>query len=310
MKRMTRILAAIGLMMVLSLPAWADAKKTYFTTTVGSMTTVDPGTVFTDGQLLYIMGAISSYDEVATDPRIAGPAVVHVNAVFALMTITGSMWGTARRERADGAWDCHWVGTRTMFTDADGKPHTQSTIRETGIGRDGYEGLVARWTITAVDADAGNSFAGGGYIIEAKGGPGDRPMQSRSVGTERVDLVVFPSQPSVTLPMAKWEILQEVAQASHLGHSSNQGLGMLDLITGTVTGSGTLTSVNGDLLYWVATGSSLGPTGLVDLTLHWAGGTGRFEAAVGAINGMLELVPAEDPFLMDFTLNAKGSIRY
>jgi len=181
---------------------------------------------------------------------------------------------------------------------------------ETGVGSGTLAGLVARWTITAVDVDLGNPFVGGGYIVEAKGGLGDRPMQSRSEGVESVDLVFFPSQPPMPLPVANWEILTEVAQVSHLGRSTNQGLGMLDLITGQVTGSGTLTSANGDQLYWVATETSLGPTGPVDLTLHWAGGTGRFDAATGAINGPLELEPTGDPSLMNFSLNAEGSIRY
>jgi hypothetical protein len=77
-----------------------------------------------------------------------------------------------------------------------------------------------------------------------------------------------------------------------------------------MTGSGTLTSANGDQLYWVATGTSFGPTGPVDLTLHWAGGTGRFEAAAGAIHGPLELQPTDDPFLMEFDLEARGTIQY
>ena len=50
--------------------------------------------------------------------------------------------------------------------------------------------------------------------------------------------------------------------------------------------------------------------GPVDLTLHWVGGTGRFGAAVGEINGMLMLDPREGTPLMDLSLNAQGTIRY
>jgi hypothetical protein len=160
----------------------------------------------------------------------------------------------------------------------------------------------------------GNPFVGGGYIVEANGGPGDRPMQSRSEGTEGVEphpaMLLPPSDPPVFSMVVTWEIRNEVAQVSHLGRSSNEGLGMLDLTTGAVTGSGTLTSAKGDQLYWVATGTSLGAAGPVDLTLHWAGGTGRFEAATGAINGPLELAPTEDPSSTEFSLKAKGTIRY
>jgi hypothetical protein len=301
-------------MALLAAPAWADAKKTHFTTGVGSMTTVDPGTVSTDFQQLYINDAISTYDEVASDPRISGPAVVHVNAVLDFTTTAGRMWGWAVRDRGTGAWHCWWVGTRTLFTDADGKTHARSTIMETAVGSGSLAGLVARWTITAVDADLGNPFVGGGYIVEANGGPGDRPMQSRSEGTEGIELhpamLLPPSDPPVFGMVATWEILKEVAQVSHLGRSSNEGLGMLNLTTGAVTGSGTLTSANGDQLYWVATGTSLGATGPVDLTLHWAGGTGLFEDATGAINGPLELAPAGDLSLMEFNLKGEGTIRY
>jgi hypothetical protein len=99
---------------------------------------------------------------------------------------------------------------------------------------------------------------------------------------------------------------------SLLGRCANEGSGMLNPVTGEVSGAGALTSANGDLLYWVATGTSLGPSGPIDLTLHWAGGTGRFEAAVGAINGMLQtkMETPGDPALMHFRLNADGTIRY
>ena len=117
MKRMTGIVWAMGLLTVLSVPAWAEAKKTNFTTAVGSMTTVDPGTVYTDFQKVYLMNGTSAYEEVASDPRISGPAEVQVNAVMDFATMTGRMWGTAIRARGTGAWHCWWVGTRTLFID-------------------------------------------------------------------------------------------------------------------------------------------------------------------------------------------------
>jgi hypothetical protein len=312
MKRTTVFLWTIGLTTVLSVPAWAEATRTYFNTVVSSMTTVDPGTVYTDLQKLYVIGGVSTYDELASDPRIAGPAEVHLNVRFDFATLTGPMWGWAIRDRGAGAWRCWWVGTRTLFTDQEGNVHTRSTIMETGVGSGSLAGLVARWTITAVDADLGNPFVGGGFVVEAKGGPDVRPMRSQSEGAERVSEVFFPLPEPTPLPVIEWEILDEVAQVSHLGRSSNKGLGMLDIIAGTVTGSGTVTSANGDQLYWVATGTSLGPSGPVDLTLHWAGGTGRFDAAVGEIRGDLTLEPDshEDPSVMDFKLDAQGNIQF
>lgn len=315
MKRTTGIIGAIGLVALLSAPAWAEAKKTYFTATAGLMTQVDPGTAYTDLQKLYIRDAVSTYVVVASDPRIAGPVEVHLSAVFDLEPTTGQLlggrfWGWDIWNRGDGAWHTWAVGTRTLFTDEQGNTYARTTIVETGVGSGSLAGLVFRLTFAAVDAEQGGSFEGEGYIIEAKGGPSDRPVQSRSEGVESVEMVFFPFPEPTPLPVVKWQILDEVAQVSHLGCSSNEGLGMLDLLTGAVTGSGTLTSANGDQLYWVATGTSLGPAGPVDLTLHWAGGTGLFDAAVGAINGPLELEPTGDPSLMEFRLKAKGNIRY
>lgn len=315
-------LGALGLVALLSSSTWAGAWKTPFKTTVGAMLTIDPGLMLTDGVRLYITGGRSTYDEDASDPRISGPALVTVNAAFEFTPqpvgpplMTGPVWSTARRERGDGGvWVCHWVGTRTAFVGEDGLPHVRSRIKEIGVGQGAYEGLVARWEISAVDAETGNPFVGGGYILAAKGGPGERPMRWRSEGMESVGLflgmMLPPSEPPEYGALITWEIVDETGQASHLGRATNHGLGLLNPLTGEVTGSGTVRSASGDELDWVATGWSLGPSGPVDLTLHWAGGSGRLDAAVGEITGNLVLQPTADPGIMDLDLEAEGFVQY
>jgi len=316
-KALALVLSTLGLMLALSPSASAGAKKTYFTIVENPVGIPSMGEVLADGEQLFILGAESSYEETATDPRLTGLKVITYDAVFDPTDFTGRMWGRSRKQHPDGAWDGYWTGTRTAFTAPDSTPHLRSTITSLAVGSGAFKGLVVRWDITAVDAAPGTPMTGSGYIIEAKGGPGERPMQSRSEGTERVEvhLGMFvppppPPEPPVFGAVVTWEILNEVAQASHMGRSANQGGGLLNPLTGEVSGAGVLTSANGDRLYWVATGWSLGPSGPVDLSLHWAGGTGRFEAAVGAISGTLDLDATGDPSLMDLSLSAQGTIRY
>ncbi|MEK7675973.1 MAG: hypothetical protein AAB676_09100 [Verrucomicrobiota bacterium] len=71
MKRIIWILGTIGLLTVLSGPAWAGGKKTCFTTTLDPVSIPPTGVTFTDGQKMYIMGSESAYMETASDPRVS-----------------------------------------------------------------------------------------------------------------------------------------------------------------------------------------------------------------------------------------------
>jgi hypothetical protein len=316
-KALALVLSTLGLMLALAPSASAGAKKTYFTSLGSSMVGPLGGTLFIElvppNGRLYAIGAGFASDEVATDSRLTGRAEIRTSGAFDLPASPSPIWGTYHLENQDGAWDGYWTGSRTAFTDSTG-PHLLTRNFTTAVGSGAYKGLVVRAEVTAVDVHLPNPAPTltTGYIIEAKGGPSERPMQSRSEGTERVEIHpgFFVAPPVGEGAMVTWEILSEVAQVSHLGRSANQGVGLLNPLTGEVSGAGALTSANGDRLYWVATGWSLGPSGPVDLTLHWVGGTGRFEAAARSIRGTLELDATGDLSLMDLSLNAQGAIRY
>jgi hypothetical protein len=312
LKALVLVLSTVGLMLMLPQSAVAGAKMTHFTSigTLTQPTTLE--TVMVDATTLYGFAVETGYSEEATDPRVTGNSVLRFGAVFDLPGSPGPLWGTYHLENADGAWDGYWSGQRTAFSDPDATPHLLTTGVTTAVGSGAYRGLVARWEVTVVDADSGNPTQERGYIIEAKGDPDKCPVEWRSEGTERVETRpgLFITSPEGQGEMVTWDILKEVTLASHLGLGANEGFGLLDPTTGKVTGGGALRSANGDRLYWVATGTSLGPNGPVDLTLHWAGGTGRFEAAVGEIEGILRLHPTKVPSLMRSSLAAEGAIRY
>jgi hypothetical protein len=294
-------------------PAWADAKRTYFTgtetETIGSF-----GTWITDGQRLYISGATLLGAEDASDPRVSGQATIGVNAIWDAQTWAGPMWGTFHVVNSDGEWQGHWQGERTF---AEG--HVYSVIVATAVGHGAYEGLVARWTYTGVDVDQTQQLLFTGFIVEAKGGPGDRPFRVSATRTERLEIhpgvIITPgTMPPYEPAMAMtFDIVEEVGQAAHLGRVRNAGTGMV-LPTGEISGCGTATAANGDRLHWVVEGMEDPATGVASVVLHVGGGTGALEAAVGRAGGEVSPMwePTDDPlvFLSHFSYIAAGTIRY
>jgi len=315
--RRTRVLAgllgAIGLMAVLSSPAWAEAKRTYFTIVENPVGGPSIGEVFTDGQQLYLLGTESSYEEIATDPRLTGPKVITFDAIFEPPALIGRMWGRSHKQHPDGAWDGYWTGTRTAFNDPDGTPHVRSTITSLAVGSGAFEGLVVRWDITAVDATPGTPMSGSGYIVEAKGGPGERPMTWKATRTEELVIhagMFLPSGPFGAI--GTFDLLSEFGEGTHLGRSTNDGFGLIDLRSGRISGGGRLATASKDLLDWVATGSVDLATGEATVTVHFAGGTGRFEAAVGEMSGSFTPVWEGGPLVLHSTYDwsGKGAIQY
>jgi hypothetical protein len=216
--------------------------------------------------------------------------------------MTALMWGSYRLTNADGEWNGHWQGSRTL-TNGD----IVISTRVTAIGSGAYEGLIAKWHYTG--APDNPQFNGTGYIVEAAKGHVEVPMTWRATRTELMTLYPF---------TMGFEIAQEVGVGTHIGRSTNTGVGFLvptDPQTGSVTGTGCLTAANGDLVYWVVTGS-------VDLTGqngaavsgYFAGGTGRFEYAVGQMDGTLlaQFLPTSDPNVLSATFSymMTGNIRY
>jgi hypothetical protein len=293
-----------------SLAAGAAPKTTPFTTVEMITGLVEQGTMFTDSESVFVLGNTMGALETATDPRVSGNAFIGVSTVRSLATGAGPMWGTFRIENAGGSWEAHWQGSLTLD---DG--HLITTVLAVGVGRGGYEGLEARWDYTATDAPAGEPLLGTGYIIEAKGKPGDRPMHWWASRTEE-----FVIHPGINLPsgtqgaMGTFNLLQETGVGSHFGHASNAGFGMIDMATGRISGNGCLTTASKDQVFWVVTGTAdlVGNAG-AELVVHLAGGTGRFEAAVGELTEAVAPVVWEGEFPVfqaGFSYSGAGWIRY
>ncbi len=72
-------------------------------------------------------------------------------------------------------------------------------------------------------------------------------------------------------------------EATHLGHYSVTGSIVINLLSGAVTGTFTLTAANGDMLFLTLTGNAPPPSvkETVD-NITVTGGTGRFEGATGS----------------------------
>jgi hypothetical protein len=293
-----------------ALTVLAGPEKTYFTV-VDNPVSSSMGQMFTDGSQMFILGAESTYNEVATDPRLTGPKVIHCDAMFDLPSMTGRMWGRSHKEHPDGAWDGYWTGTRTAFTDPDGTPHVRSTIVSVAVGSGAFEGLIARWDLSAVDAGPGTAMTGTGYIVEAEGGPGQRPMKWKATRTEQLTIHLGKFLPSETFgAMATFDFLSDSGVGTHLGQLVNHGSGLIDLNTGLITGAGYLSGANSDEILWVATGDAA--TGNVEINVHFAGGTGRFESAIGGVDYSVQ-VALEGPgpvYVIDYGYSTAGSIQY
>jgi len=222
------------LALAVTLSAGAAPKQTPFSTVETITSMVEQGTTLTDGERVFILGNIMSAVEAATDPRVSGHARIGVSVVQDLATATGAMWGTFQIENAGGSWEAYWQGSLTLE-----EGHFITTVTAVGIGRGGYEGLEARWDYTATDAPAGEPLIGTGYIIEAKGKPGDRPLNWRASRTEEFVIhggIFLPS--GVSGATGTFNLLEDLGMGTHFGYSSNAGLGLIDMATGRISGVG------------------------------------------------------------------------
>jgi hypothetical protein len=71
--------------------------------------------------------------------------------------------------------------------------------------------------------------------------------------------------------------------ATHLGHYTVTGILVINVLSGSVTGTFTLTAANGDILFLTLTGDAPPPSvkeTVANVTV--TGGTGRFEGATGS----------------------------
>jgi hypothetical protein len=154
-----------------------------------------------------------------------------------------------------------------------------------------------------------------GYIIEAKGGLGDRPFSIKACKTERVesydcDLMLGSVGPAKAT-FLKAAVLSEAGQATHAGRFSNEGVFLVDPATGAVTGTGTASAANGDALLWVYSGA-LDAMGVAQGSVFFCGGDGQFDAAVGGftVNVKESSPDPADPQVVHECYSGQGVIRY
>lgn len=275
------VLTMLALAVVASAPAQAGPKKTYVTG-VGENYDHVVGRWYGGGADMFVFGRACVADENIDDPRLKGRGTFN----YTVNAGAGVFWGTAQivPDMGDGEWHGYWTGL--LF------PETR--IRLTLAGSGVYEGLVARLNYTP--GEAPDTLKIEGYILEAKGEPGDRPFKISACRTEKIDAVKcleldpeswVPFDPPIEASILRAQIESESGQATHAGRISNSGFALVDPETHGVTGMGIATAANGDELFWVYFGT-LDPTGAAAGSVHFCGGTGRFEAAIGGFDVAVE----------------------
>jgi hypothetical protein len=289
-----RIAAGLALSAML-LPATALAeKRTPFSATekdTDQNFDVFPGT---DGKW-YVFDGTAKFVMESDEPRVAGLGSYSMYAIMGGEATT--VWGELHIENTDkdGFWDGYWTGTEDGFI-------------ATCVGSGKFAGLVSRWSAPP-SLDRG-IYDWEGYIVE--NGPGDVDFKISGWRQEQ-------SMPPITSPaVMPFYVVAPLAEgggkASHLGVFTDLEKTGLVRFTSPPTpttppnaifcGTGILKAANGDLLKWVTFGKML--SGKLEVTgVYFAGGTGRFEHAVGSFVGPLQ---GESPTV--YTYTGTGKIRY
>ncbi len=257
-----------------------------------------PGRTYVSGNDFYAFGIEFVGQEKLSDKRIAGTGYFKYSSAGDLTTGTGKFWGSGRLvpDIGGGEWNGHFVGAVT----AEGV-----SIDMTLVGSGNYAGLVARLTYPSWPQITG-------YIVEAKGATGDRPFQVSARSTERIEILDCLDTASEHAQVLRLTILNEVAQGTHLGRSSNQGFSVLDPVTGDFTGMGSVTAANGDLVRWVLLGTINPTSGLLQGSVYFCSGTGRFDAVVGSFGpeDQRRVAVPGDPSLSVLFYTGSGTIGY
>jgi hypothetical protein len=296
-----------------SAPTWAVAKKTYFTgesaQRIGYL-----GTCITDGGKLYIRGAVLSGNDTTTDPRVTGESIFGLDAIWDRVRYTGQMWGSLRIANSEGEWNGYWQGTN-----GSSDQNIITSVVATAVGSGAYKGLLARWTYSGIDVDQTHKISISGFIVEAKACI--LPLQVSATRTERITLhpgliVTPPAKPPYSeATVATVDIVEEVAQISYIGRTRNAGTGLILPHTGDFSGTGTAITEDGDLIHWVVVGKVGFGMGKFEaaVKVYVAGGTARFEAAVGEISTAIsaKIDYSEDPsvFTVTFSYPANGIVK-
>ncbi len=308
----TSILAVCALALPMAILAAPQQKTPFTQTEVATFTSF--GTVVTDGKSLLIMGATATGATTeSSDERALGNSTITLSAAWNVHQL-GPLWGSYHKISPDGkgTWDGYFVGTNAL--NKDGK--VVLTEVNVAVGGGAYQGLVLKKTGERVGTSGPIYWTG--YIVA--GGPGDLPMRVHGSRIDRLQLIPgmlldpHTLQPTGQMGMlGLGSIVSCVAEATHLGHETETGVGLFDLTTSTSSSMGTVLTANGDLLHWVASSSDL-PTGETTIDVHYAGGTGLMDDATGGFGGTVKetITPTADPmiYLGTFSFAASGKIRY
>jgi hypothetical protein len=318
-KRAVTILASYAVALAMAAFA-APRRETPFTATAVA-TWVNFGTALDNGTNLLMLNAKASAVVKASDPRVAGTGTVTCSGIWHTSKV-GLLWGSFRWGNLGGTWECYWQGTNSLQNG-----HVVMCLVMTAEGNGVYQGLVFRATSTAADS---GPMQWTGCILNDRQGP--RPYQSSGLRIDRAMNVTGMLLDPLTLrPTGMYRALEWIVigsrggEASYLGRTTEEGLGLLDPVTGVCSMMGTAIPADSeqrDVLHWVAQAktdlrtlvTTNLRTGVVTAEVHFAGGTGRFEDATGGFSGRVaELIsptPAPTVFHNTFQYEATGTIRF
>jgi hypothetical protein len=257
----------------------------------------------------------------ASDPRVSGTGTVNCSGIWHRTKI-GLLWGRFRWSNAGGTWDGYWQGTNSL---QDG--HVIMSIVMTAEGAGVYQGLVFSASSTAADS---GPIQWTGRIINDRQEPRRYQLNGlrvdRAVNVTGILLDPLTFRPTGFSRVLAWIVIgTHGGEASYLGRTTEEGLGLLDPVTGVCSMMGTAIPAEGeqrDAVRWVAQAttdrrtvvSTNLRTAVITAEVHFAGGTGRFEDATGGFSGRVaELVsptPAPTVFQNTFQYHAVGKIRF
>jgi len=298
----------------------APERETPFTATEVA-TWVHFGTALDNGTNLLMLNARASTAVRASDPRVAGAGTVSCSGIWHTSKV-GRLWGSFRFGNIGGTWDGYWHGTNSLENG-----HVVTYRAMTAEGSGVYQGLVFRATSTALDS---GPIQWTGWIVNDRQGP--RPYKLKGLRVDHAmnvkGMLLDPLtlHPTGTCGALAWIVIgSQGGESSYLGHTTEEGLGLLDPVTGVCSMMGTAIATENeqrDILQWVAQATTnlrtLVTTNLttavVTAEVHFAGGTGRFENATGGFSGrvaqLISPTPAPADFQNSFHYQGAGTIRF
>lgn len=298
----------------------APMRETPFTATEVA-TWENFGTALDNGKDLFVLNAKANTVMKASDPRVAGTGTLTCSGIWHTNKV-GLMWGSFRLANIGGTWDGYWHGTNSVENG-----HVLTAVAMTAEGNGVYHGLVFRGTSRAFDF---GPIQWTGRIVEDRQEP--RPYElkglrvDRSMDVKGVLLDPVTLRPSGKLGALAWIVIgSQGGDASYLGRTTEEGLGLLDPVTGVCSMMGIAIPTDSkqpDVLHWVAQATTdlrrslttnLG-TAVITAEVHFAGGTGRFEGATGGFiaraSALISPTSAPSIFHNTFQYQATGTIRF